>query len=459
MPNLVRRVSHGTHLLDTAAGEEPSEVTDADFKDILAVRLQQPNRQFSDTSGMWLKYSAFEALQFLILAANTVAGGSSKHIRDLVVNLSFGNLAGPHDGSSMLEKGIDFLVAESAPELPLLDNVSVHIASGNQRQAQCYANKKIDPLQSQTFHWRVLPDDATPSFLELWFDKSNEADEDIDLQNLQVEITPPVGVKPVDETMSTSDSEKFDVGNGECKVLTSDVVLTGEGEKIPVCTYVSLPKGRIATGDKPMVLIAITPTATTTSTLPAPAGTWKITLFNNSPDNSYKVDARIQRDDTTTDGVTRGRQSYFADPDYKKVDSFGYPVTPEFHQDGYVQLTDTVNGISTGEHVRTIGSYRYSGRQPVDYSGVKVGMNGNDSDNRFLHAVSEDSLMCEGVIASGTRSGSRVALNGTSVANAQATGYRFRQGEFGEDSAEEGQLQPTDEFEIESKLRRVQVRR
>ncbi len=409
MSDLIRAVSHGTHILDTAAGGNAMNIETSQQQELLVVKLPKVERRFSDTSGIWLKVSVVEALQFLLSSANVVAGRQGKS-RDLVVNLSYGNLAGPHDGSSILERAMDYLI-ESGADLPFVNEVSVHVASGNQRQARCYAELNIESNFPQVLRWRILPDDATPSFLELWIEDT------VDLSDLEITVKPPVDASLI------QGAERFVVGKGECRVLEDNN--TG----FAVCSYVSLPKGINANGDRPMVLIAVSPTNTNTnankkSNARAPAGVWSVEIHNNNTNRNCQINAWIQRDENTFGDPIRGRQSYFDDPDYKRTDAMGYPVGPEVTQAGYVQLHDTVNGIATGKLTKTIGAYRYSGRTRVDYAGLPKD-NGKASSKIHVDAVSEDSMTCEGIIGAGTRSGSRVALNGTSVATAHATRLRY----------------------------------
>ncbi len=438
---LTRTVSHGTHLLDIAAGESPDTVPMHHDKEIVAVQLPQPDRKFSDTSGNWLKISAYQALQFLILAANQVSALNRPMRpepveRDLVVNLSFGNLAGPHDGSSVLERGIDFLI-ESAPELPNLKSVSVHIAAGNQRQAQCYAKTQITKDNPAKFHWKILPDDTTPSFLELWFDDA------VNQQDLSIEIIP-----PVESSVANINETEFLVSSGFCHVLKDSRTQT------VVCTCLSLEKDKNATGDKAMALVAVAPTSLGSSTAHAPAGVWEVVIHNtgNTPSD---VSAWIQRDDSSSGAPVRGRQSYFADPNYVSTDEMGYLASHDQQQQGYVSHSDTLNGIATGEHVTTVGAYRYSGRATVDYSGYKTETADDERVDRFIHAIAEDSLTCPGVIGSGSRSGSAVAMNGTSVANAVATRHRYERRLIDNGSLNQSHL--TEIWDLDKKRMRVDV--
>jgi hypothetical protein len=81
-----------------------------------------------------------------------------------------------------------------------------------------------------------------------------------------------------------------------------------------------------------------------------------------------------------------------------------------------VKRAGTLNAIATGEHPIVIGGFRRKDFLAVDYSGegAVAARMGPDAS-----AVSDDSIVHRGVLAAGTRSGSVVALTGTSVAGPQ----------------------------------------
>ena len=100
-----RRASHGTHVLDLAAGYGPGDAApDAGPPRIVCVAL--PRRTTGDTSGLSLGVYVLDALRYILDRADRLVPGAS-----VVVNLSYGNIAGPHDGTSMLEQAMDELIA------------------------------------------------------------------------------------------------------------------------------------------------------------------------------------------------------------------------------------------------------------------------------------------------------------------------------------------------------------
>jgi hypothetical protein len=126
-PAVLPRATHGTHVADLAAGHWPDAAEQA--PDIVAVHL--PRRGVDDTSGSALKMQALDALHYIIERAGPQAG--------VVVNLSYGTMAGAHDGKSILELAIDELI-------DLLEGrLHVVLPAGNSYDARCHAVLDLAP--------------------------------------------------------------------------------------------------------------------------------------------------------------------------------------------------------------------------------------------------------------------------------------------------------------------------
>ena len=176
----------------------------------------------------------------------------------------------------------------------------------------------------------------------------------------------------------------------------------------------------LVTGERPMILVAVAPTTThDAGRRVAPAGTWRVEVEKRGG-GAAEIDAWIQRDDNVHGFRRRGRQSYFDDPIYERLDANGRPIEQD-GEESYVRRAGTLNAIATGELPIVVGGYRssdgaaglYSARGPDAPSGQFAGPD--------AIAVSERSVTRRGVLAAGTRSGSTVAMNGTSVAAPQVT--------------------------------------
>jgi hypothetical protein len=158
---------------------------------------------------------------------------------------------------------------------------------------------------------------------------------------------------------------------------------------------------------------------------PAPCGIWEVELFNNGT-SPLEVNAWIQRNDNVIAYPRRSRQSRFEDASYGElfddrgrwieVDSGASPVRRE----------GMINGIATGSRTVVVGAFRRSDGTAAPYSAggpllsPPTGFPPADPRPDAM-AVSDDYPAALGVRAAGTRTGSTVAMNGTSVATPQVT--------------------------------------
>ena len=178
-----------------------------------------------------------------------------------------------------------------------------------------------------------------------------------------------------------------------------------------------------------MVLVAIAPTATLSSAAEvAPSGQWAIRVRNVGA--RATIDAWIQRDDTPYGYPIRGRQSRFEDSAYRYRDNAGCHIDTDAGP-SHVLRNGTINAIATGRQPVVVGGFIRGDRRPRDGRPAKYSASGPvvhppgrgapSDDGPDLMAVSEDSDSCPGVLAAGSRSGSTVAMSGTSVAAPQVT--------------------------------------
>src|SRR5262245_60456300 len=156
------RVSHGTLAMDLAAGDDPASVQD----DRPIVCVQLPVATTADTSGGTLSAQVRLALDYIIASANQIAADRGLPPPPIVVNLTYGIFAAPHDGSGLLEAAIDdFIVAREAA-----DNAALRVVlpSGNSNLLRCHARVSINSGGKKELDWRLQPDDRTESWIEVW---------------------------------------------------------------------------------------------------------------------------------------------------------------------------------------------------------------------------------------------------------------------------------------------------
>ena len=391
-PPLRYALTHGTHVLDIAAGydlRDRRQRATAAKRPILAVQL--PSEVVADSSGASMEWPLRHALRWLEDHAKLLARRMG-HARGLplVLNFSFGVFAGPHDGHGRIERLLGEFLQRYAPA-----PCRVVLPSGNSFQARAFAQMKagaVGAIQDAP-SWRVQPDDRTASFLHIWLPASKARK-----QQIEVTLIPPRNA-PAQPRASRLD-----------RML--DWVIDGH-------THARLYHRRERRAHelhRECVTVALRPTASDgTTRLLCPAGGWTVRIKNLCLPPAATIDLRIQRDDTI--GVRRvaGRQSYFDDARYRRFDkNSGRPVNDIGTDAGPVQRAGTFNAYATGGETIVVAGYRASDGSAAVYSGA--GPTSPGGKLPALAAVCEDSPSHRGVLAAGTYSGTCRAMNGTSVA-------------------------------------------
>jgi hypothetical protein len=392
------RVAHGTHVLDLAAGEDPAH--NVLNRPIVAVQL--PTATTADTSGADLYSDVHRAVDYILQRADAMGGGFNK--LPVVINFSYGLIAGPHDGTSELEQMLNDRVQARSGKLRIV------LPAGNSHLSRCHAEVRFASLsQVVELHWRVEPDDDTPSFLEIWLPHAGPVPPATDRIRLCVEAPGGAGA-----TSLLNETDAL------------PVVLANDGEVICAAQSIfrSLPT------ERRLLLVVLQPTARLypTSTPQeakriAPPGVWTVRLHNVALTPEQPVQAWIQRDDTPYGYPIRGRQSYFDERCYVRFNARGREIEEDADQPlCVVKRAASINAIATGAETLVAGGYlrkelrlaRYSAGEPITPpAGGTLPANLHRPDATL---VSDDSKVHSGVLAAGSRSGSRVAINGTSVA-------------------------------------------
>jgi len=347
------------------------------------VFVQLPKRCLQDTSGGWLGAQVLDGVRYILACA-------TPHIKQhVVVNISYGSYVGPHDGSSLIERGLDALVVEARGKGIRLTLV---LPSGNSRQKRCHAQARLSAGARRILSWHVLPDSGAPSFVQLWLSRA---------QGVTVTVTAPDGTTE--------------------KLAQGDVAAWSPGAATRGMVLYSTRHGVEKTGG--MVLVALPRTASTdpgyTTT---PAGVWTIQVHNGAAQGpAVSLAAYVSRNDVDVGMLRRGRQSFLHDPNYDPQRYLG--LLDQDTPGSAVQRRGTLNGIATGEHVTVVGGWRYRDeRQGRSASEGPNRTNRTKADTVGVdwEGVSEESPALRGVLASANRSGTAVRLLGTSFAAPQA---------------------------------------
>lgn len=387
------RTTHGTHVMDIAAGAAPEgDVAGSDLRPIVSVQL--PDVAVDDGSGHSLGYYLLDGLRFIAAMAERMAEGTDGPPNPVVVTVSYGNMAGPHDGSSDIERAMDDLVRVWSVAYPSVPFVIV-MPSGNSYLADCHAALPADGFERdfpQSLTWEILPDDGTPNLLQVWLPDGFDG-------VFSLQVSTPTGQTVALSTKGTSFAELRD----------------DKGRL--VAQAISCPPSKARS--RHLFQICVTRTAPDDVGGPvAPHGRWRLTAAASGMQTGTHVHAWVQRDDLPRRTVRNARQSRFVDPCGGMRDR-RVPNEGAEHRclvDGAGSLNAMASGSSVvvvaGAFVRT----DMAGGVPdiAPYSGA--GFKGEENRGVDLAAPSEESVVLAGIRAGGARSRSSVRLNGTSVA-------------------------------------------
>ena len=396
-----RRVGHGTHVMDIAAGTTPADVNSS--TPIIAA-VQLPVAVTEESSGGKLTPFALDALWWIVVNAWNLGHARGITALPCVVNMSYGILSGPHDGTDLLARAIDFLVG-TWNNLPGDARLSVVIPAGNGHLSQSHACDHLpaNRVRDVPFRWRILPDCATPSFAEVWMPTNTG------FGQVEVRVNNPKGHRSPWLTEAGAEYVWPD----------------------QVTPLLRIAFHSPATGGRKMVLVAVYPTALfDIDDAVAPSGVWTITL-RNMGGNVLPVDIWIGRNDTPFGYRIRGRQSRLEDTHYleTRYDIHGRTVEIDDGQSQIVRAA-SLNGLATGSMAVVAGGSRAGDLSTARYSAAGTDPRVPKKAQAVRHpdalALSDATYARPGILAAGTRSGSVCAMNGTSVAAPQVARWIAR---------------------------------
>lgn len=360
---------HATHVLDTLAGlprrpplapsAKPSDDDAAAGAPLVLVSV--PPSRIGQSTGTATVAQVLDGLHYVLALADAHAPEAP-----IVVNISLGLLAGPHDGSSALERAIDDLM-QRRPRL------LVALAAGNNGGDRLIdpgkgtnAGGRLAPGAEATLTWRLQPGDPTDSFLELWAHALGKAAPD-----LRLRVIAPL---PSEEVAM----------NRQCDLLAGEALaarLHSQG----------LDGNRTLRAQ-----LSLAPVAGPRGCLPA--GGWVLGLRNAGP-APLDVDARVQ-----------GDLPRWTEPE---------PVQSVLAGAVGLELgaAGSMNGLATGALPMVVGAARVSdGRDTLYTSQPKPRGPARQRHRIDARATADEGAFAPGLVASGVTSGSWVRMGGTSVA-------------------------------------------
>jgi hypothetical protein len=394
---LAHRKTHGTHVLDLAAGD-----INTSQHPIIAVDM--PEDAVGDPAGSTLSVQAAWGLIYILDRAEKLRNPNEK--LPVVANLSYGPHEGPHDGTSTLEVFMD-KIWQMANGPGANTPLEIVLAAGNFRQTRAHAAIDLQASKRKDLRWRLQPGSLSASLMEIWLPPGGG-------HNVTVILTPPftsAALPPI----SVSPAKLTDA-------------FTAAGNEVYSARYVP---ATAPAADSIVLSIARTATdpAGAWGDAVAPSGVWRVTLNSTAAVQGLK--SWIKRSDTLSGRRAKGRQSYFDDPNFSRSGRNGRPR--DFDPVGsasYVRRFESLSGIATGKKTWIIGGYRNSDFYPAFYSSHGTRIVGGAPSGPDWLTCSDESDVLRGVHAAGTRSGSVVAMNGTSAAAPQATRWIAKEGEL-----------------------------
>ena len=431
-------VSHGTHVLDLAAGAE-RDADDLYRRPILAVNM--PARHSHGTAGNYLEFFASLGVLRIVALADAIWFSIPEERRNglaqfpVVINLSFGMQAGPKDGTMDFERIVRAALERRRGNSP----IRVVMPVGNDNLARCGARLRTEPgagaeACETSVLWRILPQDVSSNFVELWTEPT-----DLEPDDLFVQLHAPDGRAsgwiPANPGFYTELSPALRLYSGRTVNDTT-------GEVRYQFVIASMPShfapGTGVSGPPPEQLM--------------PAGAWRLRVRTNL--GPLDILAHIQSDQSTLPQGAGRLRSYFDHPAYRAFtdatdragdgclpsgqlrDSYTRPYggSTDIHQepwasDGPIQRKGTLNAIASLREAVAVGGYRRTDGRPAVYSSSGFAADAPSPDILLLEGrdlltvlmPADDSPAHPGLLASGTRSGATGLLRGTSMAAALAT--------------------------------------
>jgi hypothetical protein len=356
--------THGGHLMDVLAGwPDPLAPGAIDKPDragqapILFVQL--PTLTAADSAGGSLAASLLDGVRYAMSRVPVD--------KPLVVSISYGNSAGPHDGSSLLERALEQLLKERPK------NFAIVVAVGNAREARHHARRTVRGDRSALLRLNLAEGDTTDTFVELWYTLTGKG------AALQARVRGPGGAW----------SSWLSAG-GQLSMLD-------EGRSAETVALLRHDRA-VPNGKRRLVFLALAPSERPAGLDGATVspGEWQIEvrLAPGAPDLASQVaeiDAWIERDDPVPNWP--GESTYFLD---------------QTEDD----RLNTISSLATARGVIRAGGFNLETGRPPAYSSLPA----EAKPALFVLAACEESEQEPSVRAAATRAGEVYRMNGTSVA-------------------------------------------
>ena len=375
---LARTRSHGAAVAMLAAGRAPGEPA-ARRRPVIAVGL--PDEVVRDASGTLAPYYILMGTLHVLHRARLLGQARGAPLPVSIV-LSMGVTAGAKDGTGLVDRFQDAVV-RAGPGLGL-GPVRFVVPMGNHRQARAAALLNGD----DTIGWRTLPDDRTPSYLQIRLAPGAAS---------HLSLAPPGG-EPIETALPPSGSAR-------------DLMFGG---RHAARLYAAEETG--AHGPRTVLTLALPPTdGSAGANVVARPGQWMLRL----PGLEGDAEIYVQRDERIAALRSGGRQSHLVHPAYRGRDDLGRAIMEDDASAGPIRRGMSVSAYACGRNQMRVGSRRpnepdraapFSGRHDR-------GADGPAPDGDML-VDSDRGPSRPGILVRGTRGGARSLMRGTSVSAA-----------------------------------------
>ncbi|SDE25536.1 Subtilase family protein [Salipiger thiooxidans] len=384
--------THGTHVLDLAAGADPADGAD-EVRDWPLIGVQLPPQAIADTSGTKMESYLIQAVRWVLRQAHVIDPTAP-----VIVNLSLGMLAGPKDGTRFA----DYQITREAEAWERVKNQPVRIvwSFGNDYRKRLVARLDYERRGRQSIDWIVQTGDQTETYMEVR-PIPGQSLKDVSL-SLETPAGPASGFGPVPPGCSR------------------DLKLDGK----TVGRIYHVPERHLdpETLQRPYYLLALSPTASAFNEPLAPAGTWKL-VCRYKGKGPLSLILQIQRDDSLIGYRPKARQSYF-DNDKAYGWSEEYLDHRKLLPDCVIRHEGTFNALasSTARQVFHTGAAQLAREMGLIVPSVYTGEGAEWAvPGPSAATIADRSRIHPGVKGAGTFSSSTRFRNGTSAAAGRLT--------------------------------------
>ncbi len=406
---------HGTHVADLAAGAGRGDEMDAAPEKFPIVAVNLPTAMVSDTAATFMAGAMILGVHDIMRRTEAMMRAADAAF-PLIINLSFGlggvGKNGGHLVASALEQAMAYW--HRRHKVPM----RVVLPAGNTLQSRLAAHANIAPGRPHRAVLRVAPDNRGSTYMEIAVSQRGLKP---DYSSLSVKVTPPTGAGVFAPAMPKA---PIRMDTALQLVMTKDQSSATDKGFAQFGIYHGFQRdfspvdGAVEGTGVEIVTVALPPNAAADTYRPLPpCGDWIVEIaLAPGQTEARDIELRVLRNDVPRQINPLRQRSTLVDPAYRSFDDDGFPET-ELHTTGCsITRAGTLNALSGGAQLVTVGASFVRREQLGDYSSAGPGGPLAEGATVSLHACADDGPALRGRLGAGSRSGSRVRMSGTSVA-------------------------------------------